>query len=85
MHFACKHVAGMPKMIQIRNVPDRLHRTLKTRASMAGKTLSDYLLEELARFAELPTTEELLARLPRYRDVLAPSPAEIIRRERDSR
>jgi plasmid stability protein len=75
----------MPKMIQIRNVPDRLHRTLKARASMAGRTLSDYLLEELARFAELPTTEELIARLPRYSDVLKPSPAEIIRRERDRR
>ncbi len=75
----------MTKMIQIRNVPERLHRTLKTRASMAGRTLSDYLLEELARFAQLPTTEELLTRLPRYDDVLQPSPAEVIRRERDGR
>ena len=85
MRSACAHVVDMSKMIQIRNVPDRLHRTLKTRASMAGRTLSDYLLEELARFAELPTLDELIARMPRHGDVLRPSPEAVIRRERDSR
>jgi antitoxin FitA len=37
----------MSKMIQIRNVPDELHRTLKVRAAQAGMTLSDYLLSEI--------------------------------------
>ena len=57
-NIACAvHVmAGMAKMIQIRNVPDDLHRTSKARAARAGMTLSGYLLaeiEQLAREADL--------------------------------
>lgn len=73
-------------MIQVRNVPDALHRKLKTRAAEAGKTLSDYLLEEFERTAALPTREEILERLrslPRIK--LKTSAAEVIRRERHSR
>ncbi|MHB8877511.1 MAG: FitA-like ribbon-helix-helix domain-containing protein [Myxococcaceae bacterium] len=50
-------------MIQIKNVPDPVHRTLKARAAQAGMTLSDYLLKEISSVAERPTLEELLARL----------------------
>ena len=50
-------------MIQIRNVPEELHRTLKSRAALAGMSLSDYLLAELRRVAERPSRAELLARL----------------------
>jgi antitoxin FitA len=39
----------MPKMIQIRNVPNTLHRVLKRRAALAGMSLSDYLLSEISR------------------------------------
>jgi plasmid stability protein len=53
----------MSKMIQLRNVPDALHRTLKTRAAMAGMSLSDYLLAEIREAAERPTLTELRARL----------------------
>jgi plasmid stability protein len=42
-------------MIQIRNVPDRLHRRLKGRAALEGMSLSDYLRLELERILELPT------------------------------
>jgi hypothetical protein len=42
-------------MVQIRNVPDTLHRKLKARAADAGQTLSDYLLAEMERLAALPT------------------------------
>ena len=72
-------------MIQIRNVPDGIHRLLKARAAHAGMTLSDYLLAELRRFAELPTQDEMLARL-RSRSAARPSRSAtaIIRRERDS-
>jgi len=55
----------MSKMIQIRNVPDALHRKLKARAAMAGMSLSDYLLSEIRKSAEVPTLaefEELLKR-----------------------
>ncbi len=73
-------------MVQIRNVPDEVHRTLKARAAMAGESLSDYLLRELRRVAERPTLEEMLDRLhQRPKISLTPSPAEIIREERDKR
>ena len=53
----------MSKMVQIRNVPDALHRKLKARAADSGQTLSDYLLAEIGRLAARPTREEMLARL----------------------
>jgi plasmid stability protein len=46
-------------MIQIRNVPDALHRQLKSRAALAGMSLSDYLLNEIRQVAERPTLDEL--------------------------
>jgi plasmid stability protein len=71
-------------MVQIRNVPEALHRRLKSRAALAGMSLSDYLLGELRQVAERPTLEELRARL-HSRTVTSPSmsPAEAIRAERD--
>ena len=76
----------MAKMIQVRNVPDRLHRKLKARAALAGMSLSDYLLAELRRVAERPTIDELRERL-RGRSPVEPrvSTAEAVRRERDRR
>jgi len=53
----------MSKMIQLRNVPDALHRTLKARAAMAGMSLSDYLLSEIKETAGRPTLAELRSRL----------------------
>jgi plasmid stability protein len=74
----------MSAMIQIRNVPDALHRRLKSRAALAGMSLSDYLLNEIREVAERPTIEELRTRLER-RSGVAPSvtPAEAVRAERD--
>ncbi len=53
----------MSKMIQIRNVPDDLHRRLKARAAEAGMSLSDYIKQDLVRRAEQPTMEEIDARV----------------------
>ena|SRR5207248_6780621 len=53
----------MSKMIQLRNVPDPLHRKLKARAAMAGMSLSDYLLAEIKDIADRPTLTELRNRL----------------------
>jgi plasmid stability protein len=53
----------MSKMIQIRNVPDELHRKLKVRAAERGTTLSDYLLAEVEEIADRPTLSELMDRL----------------------
>ena len=76
----------MSVMIQIRNVPDALHRRLKARAALAGKSLSDYLLDEIRETAERPTVEELRARLAQRAAVSpAPEPALAVREERDGR
>jgi plasmid stability protein len=76
----------MPVMIQIRNVPDDLHRTLKSRAALAGMSLSDYLLSEIREVARRPTLEEMWARLEALPPVdLDVSPADLVRAERDSR
>ncbi len=76
----------MPTMIQLRNVPDELHRKLKSRAALAGMSLSDYLLNEIRQTAERPTLEEMRARLAAASPVItSESPAEMIRAERDSR
>jgi antitoxin FitA len=74
----------MSVMIQIRNVPDALHRRLKARAALEGKSLSDYLLAEIREIAERPTVEEMRARLAR-RSSVTPSvePALAVRAERD--
>ena len=50
-------------MIQIRNVPDAIHRKLKARAASEGVSLSDFMLREAIRMAELPTRDELYERL----------------------
>lgn len=74
----------MPAMIQIRNVPDALHRRLKSRAALAGMSLSDYLLSEIRQVAERPTVDELRSRLERHPGVtLSIAPAQAVRAERD--
>jgi plasmid stability protein len=74
----------MDVMIQIRNVPESLHRQLESRAALAGMSLSEYLLREIRQSAERPTVEELRARLHKLPPVsLSPWPAEVIRAERD--
>jgi len=74
----------MSKMVQIRNVPDGLHRKLKARAALSGQTLSDYLLAEVQRLLARPSRDEMLARLHSRRPVtLKTSAATIIREERD--
>ncbi|HYC65422.1 MAG TPA: hypothetical protein VEC14_11885 [Reyranellaceae bacterium] len=76
----------MSTMIQIRNVPDALHRRLKSRAALAGMSLSDYLLQQIREVAERPTIDELRARLARRSAVvLSIDTADAIRAERDSR
>ncbi|MGA8549704.1 MAG: hypothetical protein WB678_05670 [Stellaceae bacterium] len=72
-------------MIQIRNVPDALHRSLKSRAALESMSLSDYLLAELRRMAERPTIAELRERLER-RPAATPqiSPEQAVRAGRDA-
>lgn len=76
----------MAVMIQIRNVPDAIHRKLKARAARAGLSMSDYLLEGIRRDLERPTRDEVLTRLAK-RTPVEPQPAasELVRSERDRR
>jgi antitoxin FitA len=75
----------MTKMIQIRNVPDDLHRRLKVRAAQMGMSLSDYLKRELGHVAERPTLEEMLERIRQREPVELSEPIEdIIRADRES-
>lgn len=53
----------MSKMVQVRNVPDALHRKLKSRAALAGLPISEFLLREIQRVVERPTQAEILERL----------------------
>jgi hypothetical protein len=73
------------KTIQIRNVPEHLHRALKARAAKQGSTLSDYILAELRRLADRPTPEQIMQRIRRRTPVDGPSAADLIRAERNSR
>lgn len=83
MPAACENVRDMVRMIQIRNVPDDVHRMVKARAARAGMSLSEYLLREVRASAEKPTIEELVERLRHRRPAGGPSSARIIRRLRD--
>ncbi len=76
----------MPIMVQIRNVPDDLHRRLKSRAALAGLSLSDFLLAEIRDAAERPTLDEVRHRLAALSPVApSQSPADAVRAERDAR
>jgi len=73
-------------MIQVRNVPEVLHRTLKARAAIEGMSLSDYLLAELKEIAERPTLAEFRERLHARRPVAAAlDTAGLLREERAAR
>jgi plasmid stability protein len=73
-------------MIQVRNVPDVLHRSLKARAATAGMSLSDYLLGELREIAERPTLSEFRERLHTRKRVSALlDTAVLVREERAAR
>ena len=73
------------KMVQVRNVPDDVHRKLKERAAREGTTLSNLILREMERIANRPSPEELFERIRTRTPVGGPSAADLIRSERDQR
>jgi hypothetical protein len=76
----------MSKMIQLRHVPDALHRQLKARAALSGLPLSDYLIREVRKIAEQPTPEEMKERLRQREPYRGKSvPTDVLRAERDNR
>lgn len=76
----------MSIMIQIRNVPEDTHRRLKARAAMEGVSMSQYVMSTIERALERPSRRELLAAIQQQPEVtLDPSPADVLRAERDRR
>lgn len=76
----------MAKTIQLRNVPNDLHRSLKSRAARLGVSLSGYLLAEIKEIAERPTLAELRERLHTRKPVSAQiATARLVREERERR
>ena len=71
------------KMIQVRNVPDELHRSLKERAAREGTTMSDLILGELPRLAHRPSPPQLLERIRQRPPVGGPAAADVITQERE--
>lgn len=72
--------------VQIRNVPPKVHATLKKRAKKKGLSLSEYLLQEVTELAEQPTLDEALERIrKRPRVALESDPAELLREAREER
>jgi len=84
MSSARVNVDHMSKMIQIRNVPDDLHRELKMRAAAAGMTMSDYIKKELSWASEKDSWEEIYARA-KARGSLGLSTQEIVDLIREGR
>ena len=75
----------MSSMIQIRNVPVKIHRALKARAALAGKSMSELILEELQTMLALPSEQELREQLAQAEPfAMKKSSAALIRRERDA-
>jgi plasmid stability protein len=71
-------------MIQVRHVPDDVHRRLKARAAASGQTLTDYLRIEIERLLERPSPEEIRERLRSRTPVKTRvSPTRAVRLERE--
>ena len=78
--------ADCMKSLQIRHVPDELHRQLKARAALEGQSLSEYALGELRHAIRRPTTRELAERVAAFERAVVTEPAtDAVRAERDGR
>ena len=73
-------------MIQVRDVPEHVHGTLKSRAAREGMSLSDFIKKELKRTAERPTMQEWLERTRQAKPIATKkSASQAIRELRDER
>ena len=84
MLCTCVNVLDMSKMIQVRNVPEPVHRELRLRAVRAGTSLSDYMLRLAEAEVATPPIEEVLARMAGRAPMRLPEPPEaLVREDRD--
>lgn len=75
-------IAIMPN-VQVRDVPDDVHRRLKAQAAMSGQSLNEFLLARMADIATVPTLPELAERIRSRSRYAGPSSAQVIRQDRD--
>jgi antitoxin FitA len=71
--------------VQIRGVPDEVHRRLRSQAGLAGQSLNEYLLERVTELAGTLTWSDLLDRVAEREPYTGPPAAEILRQEREAR
>ncbi len=82
----CLYAEDMSKMIQVRDVPDHIHSTLKARAAREGMSLSDFIKRELEQAAGRPSMREWLERARQAKPISTKRTAvQIVRELRDSR
>lgn len=85
MHFTCEYDPCMTSL-QIREIPEELHRRLKARAALEGQSMSEYVLRELRRSLDIPTRQEMMERIAALdRIEVTESPADAVRAIRDAR
>jgi antitoxin FitA len=86
MCYTCFYAESMSKMIQVRDVPDSVHGTLKSRAAREGMSLSDFIKRELERVAQRPTMLEWLERMQQTKPIQSKrTAAQVIRELREER
>jgi plasmid stability protein len=71
--------------VQVRGVPEDVHRRLKSQAALAGQSLNEFLLARMSELARVPTLPELAERIRERQPYDGPSSATVIREERDRR
>jgi plasmid stability protein len=71
--------------VQVRGLPDDVHRRLKSQAALAGQSLNEFLLGRMTDIARVPTVPELAARIREREPYDGPSSAELVREDRDRR
>jgi antitoxin FitA len=71
--------------IQVRNVPDNVHRRLKSQAAGAGQSLNEFLLSRMSELASVPTVPELAERIRQRGPYDGPPSSTVVRDDRDRR
>jgi plasmid stability protein len=71
--------------VQIRDVPEDVHRRLRSQAALAGQSLNEYLRERVTEVARYPTLAELASRIREREPYTGPSTATLVRDDRDRR
>lgn len=71
--------------VQVRGVPEDVHRRLKSQAALAGQSLNEFLVARMTEIARTPTVPELAQRIREFQPYKGPSSAKAIRAERAKR